>query len=264
MKNMDLKNKLVILGVCALLFFSGVAFPFMLAATPENRDLETIEADDVFPAEEQEQPDASEQSFHPEPEPVAAGESEVNINAITKERALEIAKETFGDFQNAYSSDGIRSRYIYYIDAKYMDSSSVENVSSWFVFIELQLRGEQFFALNENYTSLEELLDDMQAIHGDNDNWFIDTNNEGRTVVIRSYHYIDFIVVEINALTGELVSQGTIPTSKDDFNLDWFSSWDGLKVYLSDIVQINPDPPPIPGAHPIPTPEPYPGAEHSN
>jgi len=281
LKSKKIKNILAISGICAMLFFSVVAFPFILAASPENRELETLETETAFPAEEAieqqgitEQIDESEQPDTPEPG--------IDINAISEEMALEIAKklrEQYGEEDFFWEGpDGTTRGFSReYIEAKYMASSDTAGSPSWLVLVRYRFWGEVHFDLRDaEYNTLEELIAAQQERTGDAYNWTIGQNNRGVNVAKGTYDDSTYFIVEINAFTGEYIHKFELKAGITC--LDGISTWEELMPHVVNIWEIVPveqpvEPTPAPGPastdpeptpeptsmpYPAPTPEPYP------
>jgi len=222
---------IVAVCVCVLVAFSVFVFPFILAASPGTMDIETIEPEDAFPAEETDPVLAddgsapeSDHTFYPgdESEPVPADVSDpaIDINAISREQAIAIAIAYYDDmnpetFVNERGETRTDSHA--FVDIKYIESTDPVSAPSWFALFSYRTWGVTHDPIPEKYTP-EEYLEiakecyKMAIIDAPNyasyTSFSLGTNSFGDTVVIRSYDISGFDVVEIDALTGEYVGYG--------------------------------------------------------
>jgi len=225
-------------GVCALVVFSVAVFPFILAATPENRGIVTIESESYFPDEENEQ--ADELEMPGDAEQLIEAETIPNINAITKEQAIAIASESLvpkvGRYYNNSGTDVTVSRD--FLEAKYMECPDPLREPSWYVLFAGYSSGTTVNHIPEGITPeeyLQKILYDPLLSEGSDP--IIGTDNFGNTVIIDHHSRTGFIVAEVNALTGEYICYGS--TLADDISLEYFSCADDIKQAL---VLVYPDP----------------------
>ena len=245
------RQSTIIVAICVggLAAFSVFVFPFILAAAPATMEIETIEPEDNFPAEEpgsvpaNESEPESEHVFYPgtEPEPVPANESEpaININAISREQAIAIAMAYYEEMNpETYVNDRgeTRTSSHAFVDVKYIDSTDPVSDPSWFALFSYRTWGVTHDPIPEKYTPEEYLriakeCYEMAIIDSPNyasyTSFSLGTNSIGETVVIRSYDISGFDVLEINALTGEYVGFGI---KKYDELIDLYNFVNGVEV----------------------------------
>ena len=231
MKTRNVKSIIAVTGACALVVFSVAVFPFILAATPENRGITTIETESYFPAEETEQ--ISESEPFGEAEHYYETETIPNINAITMEQAITIASESIvprvGTYYNNSGTDITISRD--FLEAKYMESPDPLRDPSWYVLFVGHSSGTTVNHIPEGITPeeyLQKILDDPLLSEGGDP--MIGTDNFGYTVIIDHHSRTAFIVAEVNALTGEYICYGS--TLADNISLDFFTCADDIKQVL--------------------------------
>jgi len=199
-----------VLCVCALLVFNFFIFPNVLAAAPENRGVETITPEAAPPTVEQ----TGVQ------EELAEQESIPNINAISKEQAIEIAQgDGFMPSVTYEYSGAIYHATTTVVGAKYMESNDPASDPSWFVLFSQISHGEYSMSVPEGYTAEEYLahICTMDNVYFGSENMVQVTDwdmvescadSDGKPVLI--YHDItpNNYLVEINALTGAYISGG--------------------------------------------------------
>jgi len=228
LKNKKTKNIFAISGACVLLAFSVVAFPFILAASPGNRGITTITSEDVFPTETTMQ--SSETELHDEAEQICESDTIPNINAISEELAIAIATEAVPNREcGAYWINGeIRTFTHDFLEAKYMESTDQVDDPTWYVLFLQHCKGVLFEYIPVGYNTPEEYLSSQLNAGYDVS---LGTDRNGVTVGYVPFDYINYIVVEVNALTGKFTRAGTIIT--DVTSLDGFSCWDDLKQNMT-------------------------------
>jgi len=277
---------LAAVGVCALLFISGVVFPFMLAATPENSELETIETEEVLPAEELNMPDESDiprdDEQYSEPEHLDAQEPDININAISKEMAIEIAVEAYdiGLWEYECPTTGeTRNTLSEVIEAIYMENSDSESSPSWLILIKNRFWGVQHTMfidgriisdIYSDLSSLEEYVIAMEELYGDHYSWTIGTNKKGDPVAMAAYDNATYYIIVVDAFHGVITRH--IDLIQGVTSIEGISSPAELSPYIEralDVVEIvmgdgsegfiylAPEPEPYPIIlTPAPTPQP--------
>jgi len=243
----------VAICVCALVAFSVFVFPFILAATPETMEIETIEPEDTFPAEELGLPPdngsepESENVFYPgpehEPAPADGPDPAININALSREQAIALAIAFYEDMnQETFVNDKgeTRTSSHAFVDVKYIESTDPASDPSWFALFSYRTRGETHDPIPENYTPEEYLriakeCYDMAIIESPNyasyASFSLGTNSFGETVVIKSYDINGYDVVEIDAFTGEYIGYG-IKMYDELGNLDRFIDGIEFKEFM--------------------------------
>jgi len=208
------KHSRLIAAVCIIVLavFSIFVFPFILAASPGNMDIEVIDMEDDFnvkepdpvpesePGAEYEQPSAREEdpgsqpdSYPvPEPGPVPVDpdpvpEVAIDSNAISMDQAIEKAWELFifPDENETTPAGENRGHSTVFLEARYMESDDPAGDPSWFLLFEYRYWGVDYSA----------------------------------------GHYE---MVEINAITGKWIGSGM---DKPVYSkaLDEFDSWDDIK-----------------------------------
>ena len=275
----------VAICVCALVVLSVFVFPFILAATPGTMEIETIEPEDTFPAEEPGSVSAdgsepeSDYVFYPgpenEPAPADGPDPAIDINAISREQAIAIAIAYYDDmnpetFVNDWGET--RTSSCEFADIKYMESTDPASAPSWFAFFSYRTWGETHDPIPEKYTPEEYLviakeIYNTSIIESPNyasiTSFSLGTNSFGKTVVLRSYDIYSYSVVEINALTGEYVGYGIKYDELSDFDRfisdaefrEFMDNWWVLTIESP--VEHDPlAPEPTPQPEFMPTPEP--------
>ena len=235
------KHSRIIAAICigALAIFSIFVFPFILAASPANQEIEVIEMEEAFPAHE---PDAvPEDGFEtlpdfavepgaellPEPDPIP-----ININAISEEQAIALAWELFA-FPEAYdvTPEGAeRGHATEFIKAVYVDSTDPASDPSWFLLFSYRYWGSSFAYIPEGLTQEEALNREMEQDVFGYARFSIGTDNFGVPVIKWDFGASHYEMVEINALTGEWIGSGmTDPIYLTDL--------DELDLYFEDDIR---------------------------
>jgi len=231
LKTRSVKSILAVTGACVLVVFSVAVFPFILAATPENREITTIESESFFPTEETER--TSELGTHGETVQLSETETIPNINAITEEQAIAIASESLvpkvGTYNSVSGTDITISRD--FLEAKYMESPDPLVDPSWYVLFATHSSGTTVSNIPEGITPeeyLQKILDDPLLSEGSAP--MIGTDRNGNPVIIDHHDRTGFTVAQVNALTGEYICYGS--TLADNFSLDFFTCADDIKQVL--------------------------------
>ena len=241
---------IVAICVCALVAFSVFVFPFILAASPGTMEIETIEPEDAFPAEDPEPVPANagaapglEDEFYSgnEPEPVPAEEPNpaIDINAISKEQAIAIAIAYYDDMNpDTFVNDRgeTRSCSSAFVDIKYIENTDPVSAPSWFALFSYRTWGVTHDPIPEKYTP-EEYLEIAKECYkmainespnfASYTSFSLGKNSFGETVVIRSYDISGFDLVEIDARTGEYVGYGI---KKYDELIDLYKLVNGVEI----------------------------------
>jgi len=251
-----LKNKkalgiVAVVGACFLLVFSIFIFPFILAASPEERELERVEVDSAYPAEELEQNDLTEVPLQQEESGQAqsivgmidASEiidtSEIDINAITEEMALAIAldyipvgEETVKSPVGAHHTTSLELR-----GARYIESIDHIDAPIWRVLFYAFDYGESFVYIDgsEHLEDNEILEQEFSYRMGDFCCYTgsMGEDNSGKRVIVTSYSYECLYFIDIDAFTGELVGQGLTGMcdhegNKRELSYDLNTDWEML------------------------------------
>ena len=243
MKTKKASGMIAMVGVCILLAFSVGVFPFIIAASPDNREITEIEQETVFPTEDDEQnveigliiePEKSNETEQSdEAEGLDEQETIPNINAISKEMAIEIAMEAVGYPGGTYYRTSGESVTITreFIEAKYMESADPADDPSWYVLFSSSSLGTSFEYIPPELTP-EEYMAARAGGPGDAFTSYdgflaIGTDNNGFPVIITHYGRTGYIVAEGDALTGEYIGYGT--TLDEIVSLDGFSNGNELK-----------------------------------
>ena len=260
MKTKKASGVIAAVGVCILLAFSVAVFPFILAASPDNREITTIETETVFPSEdserddeiglvdETEEPDMTEESD--DTEDLSGQEAIHNINAISKEMAIEIAMEAIGFPGGTYHRTSGESVTITrdFIEAKYIESADPADDPSWYVlfstsslgtlfeYIPLDLTPEEYIASRTSDPSIDYFTSDDGFL-------VVGIDNNGSPVIITHYARTGYVVAEIDAFTGEFIGYGT--TLDEIVSLDDFSNGNELKQNMI-YTEAAPGPAPVP------------------
>ena len=231
MKNKKVIGIITAIGVCALLVFSVVVFPFILAASPENRELETIETNNAYPAEEIENPDYTEQPTEPGQQDNET--TTIDINAITEEMAIAIALEDIpvGDETVKSLAGATHTTSLELRGAKYIESIDHIDAPVWRVLFYAHDYGESLVYI-EHQGGDDDLEHEFTYRIGDFCCFSssMGEDNSGLPAIITSYSYAVLYFIDINAFTGELVGQGQTAmcdhegTKRElsyDLNTDW-------------------------------------------
>jgi len=281
MKSKRIINIVSAIGAGVLLMFSVFVFPFILAASPENAEIETMEAGVSFPSEDAEQPDEGEQHDEAcecdecdnDEQPEGAEESGtvivIDINAISKEKAIEIAIGGIKQGTDISSVGELRTSESQVFGARYMASTDYIDVPVWRVLRYDHSRGNSF-EYTPKASSVEEYFTIVYGNPDGPDNCCVEYSMgedvNGVKVVVRNYNVESLNLIDINAFTGEVMCQWgfrvchhTEPwrSFSGAANLDWDgATWDeALKLFGTDL---SPEPGLIPEPAPIPIPEPTP------
>jgi len=237
MKNKKLIYILAAIGACTLLAFSIFIFPMIIAATPENRELETLETEDPYPQEElsqleEREPEKqyidgiTEQQFeaiikhvHEEfirqqnPNPAEG----IDINAITKEMAIEIvegfypneATETFTDIGPMGDARKVSLRPL---DARYISAPDSTAAPVWQVFLHERTQGTMHYYIPDGHTAESYLVEFQNhratQLHGCCYSDSIYRRNTGSTVIKSESSIESIILIELDAFTGKALGSG--------------------------------------------------------
>ena len=241
----------ICIGVMAA--FSIFVFPFVLAASPGNMEIEVIEMEDDFnvkepdPVPEHESviepglssaPEANlEIKPEPDPIPIPSHEPAIDPNAISEEQAIALAWELymFPEAEDTTPAGETRGYRTAFVEARYIENQDPASDPSWFLLFEYRYWGTMFAYIPRGYTQEEYLL---ELVDGDvfGTVFSIGTDNFGVPVVKWEYSGSHNEMIEINALTGEWIRLGMNPPAlvlDDDpvYNkdIDEFASWDNIK-----------------------------------
>jgi len=264
MKKINHSTIIAAICFCVLLVFSVIVFPFILAASPENREIETIEPEDFMPVEESAQTD--ENAHFDENMQLEELFPELHQSqAISKEQAIEIAMKSHHPVHGppAYYPpvhEDSCNRGCEAVDVIYVESSNPQNAPSWYVLILERTWGESFIEVPDGYSPEEwlEIIAEHTITYQDhatdqtmpldcfhnspgNDNGYsypvcshlsIGVNDDGTPVVVKTYHDIYYMVSVINAFTGEWICERFILMFGTSFSD--FSNIDELKEHIID------------------------------
>ena len=234
------KNKLIYflaaIGACTLLALSVFLFPLIIAATPENRELETLELDDPYPVEELGllEEHELEKVYLDDNEPsTGSGEQEsitqhdpdpvevIDINAITKEIAIGIAERLFSKeptdtypVEHSYVGPTGESRNASWIllGARYIPATDNMAAPVWQVFIHEKTWGITHFRIPDDRTPesyLAELENERATqLHGCCTSYSIYKRETGTTILKSESSYETITMLELDAFTGEVLGSG--------------------------------------------------------
>ena len=266
----------MIICLGSLLVFTFGFMPSVLATPPENREIETITVESI-PQEEifeqtgdaaQGEPDgyAEQPPYLGESDDLAVNmpsDSDViepypfvgdwddiswessNINAISKEQAIEIANTVIApdDIEATVYGDAIGGDAIGgavqtvqtdFRDARYVDSADPIGTPSWFV-VYSELTGivryvqipdnttpEEFLAANSDYDFYYSEEYYRTSWIGTHEEVGAQVEEDDEPIFIMATALVRFIVVEINALTGEFIERGVLDWTGYDLAFDAF------------------------------------------
>jgi len=208
------RHSRIIAAICigALAVFSIFVFPFIIAASPGNMDIETIETEDVFPAEEPypEPEPVAETAPEPMPEPEPEPEVVIDINAISEEQAIALAWELymFPDEDGVNPAGERRGNTTVFIEAKYVESTDPASDPSWFLLFSYSYWQKMFVYIPEGLTQEETLYREMEQDIFGLARFSIGTDNFGVPVIKWESSGSHYEMVELNALTGEWIGSG--------------------------------------------------------
>ena len=276
MKNKKALGIITAAGACALLVFSVFVFPLILAASPENKELETIETNNAYPPEENREQDETPQL--PEPEKTDQPDDEdvkPDINAISKETAISkvLSNIAYGEHTYVSPIGEVSNTSLELRSARYIEGVDHIDAPIWRVLFYERHFGESFVYIPvnpnpEEAQSIENRIEDIKRL-GDLCCFdsFISEDKSGLPVIITSFDYKSLYFIDVNAFTGELIGQGLVGLcdhegTKREFSYDETTDWEMLikseDIYyhtLNDIKELNH---PKTEAPPHPTPEPSP------
>ena len=263
MKNKKTTSILVISGVFVLVFLSGIVFPFMLAASPELRELEKIQTEDFFPSEDINGQDTAKQDDEPE-QPVEQNLAAIDINAISEEKAIEIVLEAFPEvlYMHDDANGTTLSNTLELRGARYVEAADSFDTPIWQVLFYADDSGRILYGIHEDYTPEEYLFLFGDAIHMHCcESFKIGAFDNGLPAIDHSYKRENLFVIEVNAFTGELIGQGMVflcnhidvfGTYSYDDETDWnlVNEFTHYWVLLPDIDSPQPTPEPRPVSAP--------------
>ena len=180
-----------------------------------------------------------------EPYPTVIGSNDIslespNINAITKEQAIEIARTAIArDGVEVTKYEDTRSGAIHTIqtdfrDARYVDSADPIGDPSWFVVFSELTGIERYVQIPDNTTPEEFLAANNQEDFYEDEtyyrkSWIGTLEEDGETVLeegepvfVMATAWVRYIVVEVNALTGDFIERGVLDISGFDLAFDAF------------------------------------------
>lgn len=280
MKNKKFANIITIAGACALVIFSVFVFPFIIAASPDNQGIETIETEAAYPPDETEQPgedgqpgeggqpgeDGDGQQPGGENQPDNGGVT-IDINAISKETAIALALDATPHEGVDYvdPTGDTRSFSIELRGARYVESADPLDAPIWQVLFYVRDSGKMFHEIHENFTPDEYL----HYLYGDmiHDCCFVasvGSFDNGTPAIVYTHNQESLFVIEVNALTGDLVGQGIVYLCDhisrfDTFSYDDITDWSMANDFSFYWVLVREDGKiPMPESRPIPAPQPIP------
>ena len=242
------KHSRIIAAICisALAVFSIFVFPFIIAASPDNMEIETIETEDVFPAEEPYhvpeieaetviEPEAETvpepiSELTPEPGPYPEAEVVIDVNAISEEQAIALAWELymFPDEDDVNPAGERRGHATKFIEAKYVESTDPASDPSWFLLFSYRYWGVSFAYIPEGLTQEEALNREMEQDIFGLARFSMGTDNFGVPVIKWESSGSHYEMIELNALSGEWIGSGmTHPVYNAD--LDEFILEDNIR-----------------------------------
>ena len=269
MKTKKVSSIIAVAGACALVVFSIAVFPFILAASPDNDEIITIETETYFPAEDTRQieedvpageagqsdesdfsgeaglssghslavastePDEFPSLVMPEVMP-GINEATPDINAISKEMAMNIARDMINPrLMNYWATTREHGEFMFSLDDPddtiYAESIAPTADPSWYVHICVHQMGAVYMSIPANLTP-EEYLEEMKNIYSD---VYIGTdNNSGETVLKDPYDITYYVAVEVNAFTGEYIGFSLFKMSDSDFGVFNYDELKQNMVYI--------------------------------
>jgi len=241
------KHSWIIATICiiALAAISIFVFPFILAASPGNMEIEVIEPEEVFPGVEPDPvlgdeteagsdpshapEDENEPQTYPDPTP-GPDIDDIDTNAISMERAIELAWElfTFPDADESTPAGERRGYRTIFIEARYIEKDDPSSDPSWFLLFAYGFWSTSFSYVPEGSTLEETLERNAIADIFDYANFSTATDNFGVPVVIWESAGNHYEMVELNAITGEWIGSGM---NKPVYHRspDEFTTWDNIK-----------------------------------
>jgi len=265
-------------GAGVLLIISVFVFPFLLAATPDNMEVETIESENVYPTDENEQYDETDEYDElDEMMSITITETErllrehanilADINAISEERAIEIVNRIIypGEGTSESPKGETRSNKYELLGARYVEAADPMDDPVWQVFLLAQSSGVSFY-YPEDGRSASELLVEVRVVaisfQECCEKFSLGRDLDGEMAVFMHFDTVTLIVMELNAFTGDLIGQGWIDICEHNDPGGRFQNaagldWDTIMEYmeLMDYSVLTPEPPPVPV---VPSPQPGP------
>ena len=261
----------MIFCLCALLVFTFGFLPSVLATPPENCGIETITVESLPPEETFEHTNDAAQTgpgefgeTTPIPEftggqptnmpwdsgeiePIYEGYDDIgresptstpNINAITRDQAIEIAQNVIkydevpytyaGELGEPWPQGDYMTIQTDFRDARYVDSADPIGDPSWFVVFSAATVIERCVGIPDDYTPQEFLAannkEDFFADEGYyRKSWIgVIEEDDDRPVFVMETAWVRYIVAEINALTGEFIERGVLDTTGLDLPFEAF------------------------------------------
>ena len=238
MKTPKFTNPIAAISIIVLIFLSIIVFPLMLAATPENLELETIEPENTLPVENPDQND----EFG-----ITDGQDDANdtipdINAISKETAIAIVEDFYtalGETDYVCPSGNFGSVTQELRGARYIEASDHLSVPVWQVLYYWHKQGQSLLSVSDNSTPEEELAMILSTrgarINCDCYSWSIGSYADtGMSAIIQKRDYKILVVVEVDALTGDIIGIGEINCNNHSdkpvvFSYDEAIDWEMVK-----------------------------------
>ena len=253
---------ITITGACILVLLSVFVVPFILSSPPENRTLETIENENIYPSEVIEgiyeteqhldlshlmsQPDQNSREVETinicNRSSVKTAGVETDINAIPIRMAIAIADEVIlsrseftyslyeeppHPFSRVWrgSFGGGHSYGATPLGVRYIEPVDHLSAPIWQVLFSEHISGNAHIKIPEESTPVEHRIFLLE-----NDNCtqceillFDETDEEG-SFIRRKYTYEVLIVIDINAFTGDFINKGEINFCDHDTGLRIFST----------------------------------------
>ena len=226
MKRKNIINIIIAAGAGVLLVISIFVFPFLLAATSDNLEIEPIESENAYPTDEIEQYDETDDLddldemmsitvSETERMLIQMGANLEDINAISESEAIRIVRRIIypGDETNESPVGETRSTKYELLGARYVEAADLIGDPVWQVFLIEQSWGVSFHYPEDERTA-SELLAEVRANTTGLDNccneFSLGRDLNGEMAVFMHYDTLTFIVFELNAFSGDLIGQGWI------------------------------------------------------
>jgi len=262
LKSKKLINIITVAGACALLIFSVFVFPFILAASPDNREMETVETETTYPAEEDGQSDLalvplyqSESEQQAESDQPESEETIIDINAISEETAIAIVldRTSLSEATHENENGETRTHSLELRGARYFTGVDHIDAPIWRVLFYAR-DWARVFEYHRDGQTLEEYIAEISGkINGCCYSYSLGTDKNGEPAVIWDSVGESLFFFDVNAFTGALNGQGIVylcdHTSKlGTFSYDETTDWNMLTEdmtywILTDILE--PDPIPV-------------------
>ena len=231
MRKLKFTNPIATITLIILIIFSIVIFPFILAATPGNREIETVETEIGLTA------DKPLGSVNPD------GTTYIpDINAISKETAIEIVVNTHEILSdnNGYTEIILDdySTYLYSMElrsVRYIEATDYIDAPTWQLLYYENVYTKHLIPVDGE--SPEEFLNRIGVgLRNCCETLIISSLNDGRPALVNEINIEIITVFAVNAFNGKLTGQESLYLCNhrdrlESFTYDDATDWDFFREH---------------------------------